>query len=183
MTSSPSGYLTSRYMVVENQFPAASFLGSHRGSSFFFSSWSSPLLAPFLRMYFTFLKMIHSIVLWSTCLNLLGVVAYRSMTVLLPRLFSTLTRWHIIVQSSPSVSCFAIFAASFLTPAKLTAFSLSVALSTVGYLWKHTVNTVSEKVSSNSAREVMVIGTSLAKWSALGHFSRISFDTVLLSPF
>jgi len=171
----------SKYMVLENQLPTASFLGSHRGSPFFLSSGSS-FFPPFFRTYLMFLKTIHSIDLWSTCLNLLGDYALRSITVLRPRLFSTLTRWQVIVQSSPEVNSFANLAASFLTAANESAYSLLYAASKLGCLWKQTVNTVSEKVSISSASPVMFIPTSFSKWVALAHFSRISFETVLLSP-
>jgi hypothetical protein len=61
-----------KYMVLENQLPTASFLGSHKALPFFLSSGSS-FFPPFFRTYLMFLKTIHSIDLWSTCLNLLGV--------------------------------------------------------------------------------------------------------------
>jgi len=152
----------SKYMVLENQLPSASFLWSHKGSPFFLSLGSSFFL-PFFRTYLMIFKTIHSTDLWSTCLNIFGVYALRSITELRPRLFSTFTRWQVMVQSSPEVNSFANLAASFLTAANESAYSLLCAPSTLGCLWKQTVNTVSEKVSISSASPVMFIPTSFSK--------------------
>jgi hypothetical protein len=79
--------------VPENQHPtfnSSEFHFSWLGYAFIVIALVGEL--DFFKVYFTFLKIMYSIALWSTCLNLLLVVAFRLITVDLPRLGSTLTK-------------------------------------------------------------------------------------------
>ena len=116
---------------------------------------------------------------WSTWRNLFGLLVPRSMTKLRPRLFSTWTMWHVILQFCPVISSLDnwLNLAWFVNVLLSALASSSAACSSVAYLRKLTVKTWSWTDWSSSAMAVMFMLTSFLKWSPLYMPSRMSFET------
>lgn len=124
------------------------------------------------------------IVRWSTYLNLFSCFEQRSITVLLPREVSALTKLHVIVHSSPSINSFTS-ALSFLASlswAGVKDFNFSCKSSSLTCLRNETVKQVSPTLYRSSASSVMLIESSFLKWFPLSIFSIMSFDTCIVSP-
>ena len=159
-TSSPLVLRAWKYLVPENQLPTPRLALSHFGA--FLSKSISADLAPFFRIYLTFLKMMKSIVRWSIYLNLFSVLAERSMTRERPRLFSTSIMWQTRVTCLPSMISLASFA-GLLKSDCLASWRALTASSSLGLALNCTVKMLSYTVWRTSAMLVMFIWTSFSK--------------------
>lgn len=101
-----------KYLVPENQLSTANLVASHftASLSFFLYSRASSIFIPplFLSLYLTFWKIMYSIERWSTCLNLLADLEFKSITRDRPSPWSTSTTWQTKVQDSPCTNDLAI---------------------------------------------------------------------------